>query len=224
MWQFSYPLFMLGGVKTGLAVLNYLSSAPFSPHSTVSAFPCYFPILNSHKCVCVFSGFLFMLTFPSWDRNRPFPSFLQDPLGRFEDMAASQCFLMAGCGRFLCLARAQQLLRQTYSTPGHPRSALPTRTHSRRRIRVLAGQKTGVQGSVGDGGKLGALCQWGSYVPSRDQRAVQLSTANYTDWAGRCTAENTQNSITAAIFIQHRFTQTVNPGTILWLKKTAVEE
>ncbi len=65
-------------------------------------------------------GFLFMLIFPSWDRNRCFPSFLavrmQDLLGRFEEMAASQCFLVAGCGQLLCLAQAQQLPRQAQST------------------------------------------------------------------------------------------------------------
>lgn len=42
-------------------------------------------------------GFSFLLIFPRWDRNRCFPSFLvvhmHDLLGRFEEMAASLCFL-----------------------------------------------------------------------------------------------------------------------------------
>lgn len=89
-------------------------------HSTLYylCFLCYF----SHTAWTQISvhGFLSMLIFPSWDRNRCFPSFLvvlmQDLLGRFGEMAVLQCFLMAGCGQLLCLAQAQQLLRQAQST------------------------------------------------------------------------------------------------------------
>lgn len=105
-----------------------------------------------------------------------------DLLGRVEEMAASQCFLMAGCGWLLCLAQAQQLLRQSLAT----RTPLcPHAYTSHHRIKVQDGQMTGVQGSVWDWGKLGALCQWGSHDLLRIKRAVQSSTVNYTDWAGR---------------------------------------
>lgn len=96
-------------------------------------------------------AFLFMIIFPSRDRNRCFPSFLvvrmQDLPGRFEEMAAVQCFLMAGCGRLLCLAQAQQLLRQTQSTLATRTWFCPHEHTPHHRIEVQGGQMTGVQGS-----------------------------------------------------------------------------
>lgn len=131
-----------------------------------------------------------MLVFPSWDRNRCFHSSLvlliQNLQGTFEGMAASQCFLWAGCGRLLCLAP-----EAGPEHLGHPYSLLPTYTHSHHRIKVGGGQMTGLQGSNWDWGKLGAFCQWGSSVLLKIRRAVQPSTANYTDWAGRYLTTNT---------------------------------
>lgn len=100
--------------------------------------------------------------------------------GRFKEMAALLCFLGAGCGPLLCLARAQQLLRQAQEHLGHPRSVLPTCAYSRRVIKVGGGQLTRVQGSGSDGMKIFALCQCGSYnmfysgSPSLSSQVQQL--------------------------------------------------
>ena len=95
---------------------------------------------------------------------------IQDLLGRLEEMAALQCFLMAGCGRLLCLARAQQLLRRTRSTSATragfcPQAhTLPPQDQGRRRLD---------DGGAGFSLRLRetcALCQWGSDVLLRITR------------------------------------------------------
>lgn len=113
--------------------------------------------------------------------------------GRFKEMAASLCFLGAGCGPLLCLARAQQLLRQAQEHLGHPRSLLPTCAYSHRMIKVGGGQLTGVQGSGPEGKKICALCQCGSYNMSyRITGSKQSSTAaSFTDSTGRYLTTNT---------------------------------
>ena len=138
--------FIVGGATTGLAVFSCLSFALLFPHSTFSF--CYF----AHTAWTQISVhvFLFMLIFPSWDRNRCFPSLVhtQDLLGRSEEMAALQCFLMAGCGHFFCLLRLS-------SSWGRPRAPWPPVLGSAHMhtllttgFKVQGSQMMGVQGSV----------------------------------------------------------------------------
>lgn len=107
--------------------------------------------------------------------------------GRFKGMAASLCFLGAGCGPLLYLAHAQQLLRQAQEHLGHPRAVLPTCAYSHRTIKVGGGQLTRVQGSGRDWKKICALCQCGSYNMSYSgsqgptSEAQQLSQARLED-------------------------------------------
>lgn len=112
-------------------------------------------------------GFSFQLIFPKLEQKWVFfpPSWWYTfrSCGRFKEMAALLCFLGAGCGPLLCLARAQQLLRQAQEHLGHPRSVLPTCAFSHPWSRSEAGQLTRIQGSGPDGKKICALCQCGSY-------------------------------------------------------------
>lgn len=103
--------------------------------------------------------------------------------GRFKEMAALLCFLGAGCGPLLCLARAQQLLRQAQEHLGHPRSVLPTCAYSHRVIKVGGGQLTRVQGSGPNGMNIFALCQCGSKQSSK--------AASFTNSTGRYPTTNT---------------------------------
>lgn len=111
----SPALFLVGKNRVSCAQLSVILSTLY--------YHCFFCVCYISHTACAqisVHGFLSMLIFPSWDRNRCFPSVLvvcmEELLGRFEEMAASQCFLVAGCGRLLWLAQAQQLLRQAQST------------------------------------------------------------------------------------------------------------
>lgn len=124
--------------------------------------------------------------------------------GRFKEMAASLCFLGAGCGVLLCLARAQQLLRQAQEHLGHPRSVLPTCAYSHRAIKVGGGQLTRVTGFRPQRQEnLCPLPVWFlQYVLLRITWSKQSSTAaSFTDSTGRYLttstysgAENAANS------------------------------
>lgn len=164
---------------------GYVSVMGLSPHSTISAF-----ILLLFPC-CRHSNNHAWLFFPAHiSQMGPemgiFPPswwYTCRSCGRFKEMAASLCFLGAGCGPLLYLALAQQLLRQAQEHLGHPYSVLPTCAHSHRMIKVGGSQLTRVQGSGPDWKKIGALCQCGSYNMSYSgsqglsSQAQQLSQA-----------------------------------------------
>lgn len=156
-----------------------------SPHSTISAFilllfPCS---RHSNNHTWLFFPAHISQMGPEMGIFPPSWWYTCRSCGRFKEMAASLCFLGAGCGPLLYLALAQQLLRQAQEHLGHPYSVLPTCAHSHRMIKVGGSQLTRVQGSGPDWKKIGALCQCGSYNMSYSgsqglsSQAQQLSQA-----------------------------------------------
>lgn len=128
MWPvFTFSFFILGGVKTGLAVLSCTPSVICSILSTLYylCFCCYFSQIAWTPL-----SFLFMLIFPSWDRNRCFPSFLMLPkAGSAGQNWGDGSFTVFSHGRVRLVTLPGSSTAATEAELGHPYSSLPTCIH-----------------------------------------------------------------------------------------------
>lgn len=136
--SFHTHFFILGVVKSGLAVLSCLSFALSSPHSTISAFILWlFPYsLHSNKQ----AGLFVLLIFPRCDRNRCFPSILMVHAG-----SAGQIW---GDGKLCCVFSWQGAVSYFVwlalcSSWGRPKSTLATRTQFCPHVHTLPPQDQG---------------------------------------------------------------------------------
>lgn len=141
-------------------------------------------------------GFSFQLIFPKWEQKWVFsllPGGTFRSCGRVKEMAASLCFLGAGCGPLLCLARAQQLLRQAKST-------LATRAQFYLHVHIpTAWSRSGAaswQGYKVQAPKTQKTAPSASVVfticPTQDPTLSSLSTAaSFTDLTSRYPTANT---------------------------------
>lgn len=198
---------------------NRVSWAQLSDLCSFFSTFCYlcFSLSFSHTACTQISmhGFLFVLIFPSWDRNGCFSSFLvvrmQELLGEIWGGGSLAVFSRGRVRSVTPPGSSLEPLRQAHSTLATRTRFCPHAHTPTAGSRSKAARWRGVQGSVWDWGKLGALCQWGSYVQVRITRAVQPSTANYTGWAGRYLTTNTHtlthtgtwNETPTATFTQH---------------------